>query len=115
MASANVTTATRATPASAAGPAHARCPAALVPAPRLLRIKTNHFERRKNMSGLFIKGVLATALALGAVNSFAQDFQVVGVTCADGQCKCDNGNSGNPSQCCGTSTCSLSGGTCTCT
>ena len=66
------------------------------------------------MSGLFVKGILAAALAFGTVNSFAQDFAVA-VTCADGQCKCDNGNSGNPSVCCGTTTCSLSGGTCTCT
>ena len=66
------------------------------------------------MSGLFVKGILAAALALGTVNSFAQDF-VVGVTCADGQCSCDNGSKVSPSACCGTTTCSLSGTTCTCT
>jgi len=66
------------------------------------------------MSSLFVKGLLAAALAFGTVNSFAQDF-VAAVTCADGQCKCDNGSSQSPSQCCGTSTCTLSGTTCTCT
>ncbi|HEV2991120.1 MAG TPA: hypothetical protein VG759_21960 [Candidatus Angelobacter sp.] len=65
------------------------------------------------MSSLFVKGVLAVALALGTVNSFAQD--TAGVSCGDGQCSCDNGNTKNPSQCCGTTTCTYSGGTCTCT
>ena len=63
------------------------------------------------MSSLFVKGVLAAALAFGAINSFAQDAQA-GVTCADGQCKCD---SGGGSSCCGATTCTLSGTTCTCT
>ena len=66
------------------------------------------------MSGLFVKGVLAAALAFGTVNSFAQDF-VAGVTCAAGQCKCDNGDPSNPSSCCGSTTCTYSGGTCSCT
>lgn len=60
------------------------------------------------MSSLFVKGVLVVALALGAVNSFAQ----AKVTCGDGQCSCSNGSD---SQCCGTTTCSLSGTTCSCT
>jgi hypothetical protein len=66
------------------------------------------------MSSLFVKGVLATALALATVNSFGQDF-FVGVKCADGQCSCDNGDKSNPSQCCGSTTCSQQGNTCTCT
>ena len=64
------------------------------------------------MSNLFIKGVLAAALAFGTVNSFAQDFAV---TCTADQCSCNNGSTQSPSQCCGTSTCTLSGTTCTCT
>jgi hypothetical protein len=67
------------------------------------------------MSSLFVRGVLATALALGTVNSFAQDFEVVGVTCADGQCSCDNGSTQDPSKCCGRNSCSLQGSICTCT
>jgi hypothetical protein len=67
------------------------------------------------MSSLFVKGFLATALAFGAVNSFAQDLELVGVKCADGQCSCDNGDKSNPSQCCGSTTCSQQGSTCTCT
>jgi hypothetical protein len=63
------------------------------------------------MSSLFIKGVLATALALGAINSFAQDAQIK-VTCGDGTCACD---SGGGSACCGQTSCTLSGFTCTCT
>ena len=64
------------------------------------------------MSSLFLKGVLAAALALGAVNSFAQGPII---QCADGQCSCNNGDSQNPSACCGTTTCTYSGGTCSCT
>jgi len=61
------------------------------------------------MFRLFIKGSLAVALAIGTINSFAQDF---GVTCTGLQCKCDN----SPiSSCCGTFTCTLVGATCNCT
>ena len=66
------------------------------------------------MSSLFIRAVLASAFALGAVNSFAQDFAVE-VKCTATQCRCDNGDASNPSVCCGTTTCSLSGTTCSCT
>ena len=63
------------------------------------------------MFRLFVKGVLAAALALGTVNSFAQ----AGVKCAADQCSCNNGSIQNPSQCCGSSSCTYSGGTCSCT
>jgi len=64
------------------------------------------------MSSLFVKGVLAAALAFGAINSFAQGPII---TCVSDQCSCNNGDSQNPSMCCGTTTCTYSGGTCTCT
>jgi hypothetical protein len=67
------------------------------------------------MSSLFIKGVLAAALAFGAINSFAQDGGGAQVTCGSNQCSCTNGSNQSPSQCCGTNTCTLSGSTCSCT
>jgi hypothetical protein len=62
------------------------------------------------MKSLIVKGVLAIGLSFATANSFA-DAELVGVTCPDTMCKCD---SGGTSSCCGSTSCSLSGSTCTC-